>query len=254
MSNVPPGKSNYLQRAGRAGRRADGSSMVATFARPRPFDREVFGRVGDYLEQPLRRPMVFLDRERVVRRHLNSFLLNEFFSPDSSEEFTGAMSAFGTMGEICGVPRAPRWQPGENKPNLGSSEQPSTSDAFLEFLGWMKSDGELTYGSRVQALLRETAIEEDPEASWEDLIQVSADQFSEAVREWREEYDQLLDAWRESNDRRQVGTLRYQLWALFELTVIEALADRQFLPHYGFPIGVQKLRVNCTGRGTAEPN
>ena len=243
MSNVPPSKSNYLQRAGRAGRRADGSSMVATFARPRPFDREVFGRVGDYLEQPLRRPMVFLDRERVVRRHLNSFLLNEFFSPDSSEEFTGAMSAFGTMGEICGVSRAPRWQPGENKPNLGSSEQPSTSDAFLEFLGWMKSDGELTYGSRVQALLRETAIEEDPEASWEDLIQVSADQFSEAVREWREEYDQLLDAWRESNDRRQVGALRYQLWALFELTVIEALADRQFLPHYGFPIGVQKLRV-----------
>ena len=49
MSNVPPGKSNYLQRAGRAGRRTDGSSMVATFARPRPFDREVFGRVGDYL-------------------------------------------------------------------------------------------------------------------------------------------------------------------------------------------------------------
>ena len=51
MSNVPPGKANYLQRAGRAGRRADGSSMVTTFARPRPFDREVFERVGDYLGQ-----------------------------------------------------------------------------------------------------------------------------------------------------------------------------------------------------------
>ena len=30
---------------------------------------------------------------------------------------------------------------------------------------------------------------------------------------------------------------------LAELTVIEALADRQFLPSYGFPIGLQKLRV-----------
>ncbi len=38
LGNVPPGKANYLQRAGRAGRRADGSSAVVTFARPRPFD------------------------------------------------------------------------------------------------------------------------------------------------------------------------------------------------------------------------
>lgn len=27
------------------------------------------------------------------------------------------------------------------------------------------------------------------------------------------------------------------------MTVIEALADKQFLPRYGFPISVQKLRV-----------
>ena len=80
MGNVPPGKANYLQRAGRAGRRADGSSVVTTFSRPRPFDREVFRRVGDYLGTPLRRPVVFLDRERVTRRHLHAFLLGEFFS------------------------------------------------------------------------------------------------------------------------------------------------------------------------------
>ena len=66
MSNVPPGKANYLQRAGRAGRRADGSSIVTTFARPRPYDREVFRRIGVYLDAPLRRPVVLLDRERVV--------------------------------------------------------------------------------------------------------------------------------------------------------------------------------------------
>ena len=75
MSNVPPGKANYLQRAGRAGRRSDGTSVVATFSRPRPFDREVFLRIGDFLDIPLRRPIVFLDREKVVRRHLHAFLL-----------------------------------------------------------------------------------------------------------------------------------------------------------------------------------
>src|SRR6185436_12993082 len=79
MSNVPPGKANYLQRAGRAGRRADGSSIVITFARPRPFDREVFQRLGDYLDRALRRPRVFLNRDRVVRRHLHALLLGRFF-------------------------------------------------------------------------------------------------------------------------------------------------------------------------------
>ncbi len=79
MSNVPPGKANYLQRAGRAGRRADGSSIVITYARPRPFDREVFARFGDYMDRSYRRPQTFLDRQRVVRRHGAAFVLGEFF-------------------------------------------------------------------------------------------------------------------------------------------------------------------------------
>ena len=243
MSNVPPGKSNYLQRAGRAGRRADGSSIVTTFARPRPFDREVFGRVGDYLAQPLREPMVFLDRERVVLRHLNSFLLNEFFSPQTSDIKTGAMDAFRTMGDICGVPKAPRWSRGDKKPELYPGRNPSISDAFLSFLNRVKSDGEPFYKQSVEAILHGTPIRDKATSDWRGLIQQGVDQFSEAVNNWQDEYNLLVTAWRDSTDRRQVGALGYQMRALYEVTVIEALADRQFLPHYGFPIGVQKLRV-----------
>ena len=244
MSNVPPGKANYLQRAGRAGRRADGSSVVATFARPRPFDREVFGRVGDYLAEPLRKPVVFLDRGRVVQRHLNSFLLNEFFSPATSEYGAGAMDAFGRMGGICGVPMPPRWERGQNnKPSLGSVQQPSASDRFIQFLERIRTKGKSEYSKPIESLLRETPMADAPSENWDDLIRRVSEQFSDAVNNWRQEYDWLLDAWRESNDRRQVGALRYQLWALHDLTVIEALADRQFLPSYGFPIGVQNLRV-----------
>ena len=243
MSNVPPGKANYLQRAGRAGRRADGSSIVATFARPRPFDREVFGRVGDYLDQDLRKPMVFLDRERVVRRHLNSFLLNEFFSPATSQGQTGAMDAFGTMGDVCGVPRVPHWQPGMPKPMPIPTGQQSISDRFLAFVARVKSEGEPDYGFRVATLLHETAVKDEPHDGWEDMIQRVANQFTEAIEDWRREYNPLLKAWVETEDQRQATAIRYQLSALYDLTVIEALADRQFLPHYGFPINVQKLRV-----------
>ena len=100
MANVPPGKANYLQRAGRAGRRTDGSSVVTTFSRPRPFDREVFHRVGDYLSKPLRRPVVFLDRERVARRHLNAFLLGEFFVRSVHRTQAGAMDCLRKDGRV----------------------------------------------------------------------------------------------------------------------------------------------------------
>src|ERR1017187_3856560 len=35
LANVPPGKANYQQRGGRAGRRADGSSVVVTYPEQR---------------------------------------------------------------------------------------------------------------------------------------------------------------------------------------------------------------------------
>lgn len=63
------------------------------------------------------------------------------------------------------------------------------------------------------------------------------------MRRISEDYENLFVAWKEAQNRSQANAIRYQLSSLYELTVIEALADRQFLPHYGCPIGVQKLRI-----------
>jgi DEAD/DEAH box helicase domain-containing protein len=77
--------------------------------------------------------------------------------------------------------------------------------------------------------------------------------FKNAVNDWRGDYEALLNAWRDISEngvgsrqaspRAQANMLHYQGRALYETTVIEAFADRQFLPRYGFPIGMQKLRV-----------
>lgn len=246
MANVPPGKANYLQRAGRAGRRADGSSAVVTFARPSPFDREVFLRIGDYLDRPLRRPLVLLDRERIVRRHLHSFLLGEFFRaiyPPSHH--VGAMNAFGNMGVFCGVPLPPKWEKGQSQkpllqqPALGPT---NLTDQFVYYLVRVRDQREQELRRCFETLFEGTEfigrINE-----WQDLLDHVIADFERAVKEWRADYDTLLRAWEEAGARVPANAIRYQLAAQYELTVIEALADRQFLPHYGFPIGVHKLRV-----------
>ena len=255
MSNVPPGKANYLQRAGRAGRRADGTSVVTTFARPRPFDREVFQRIGDYLSIPLRRPVVFLDRERVVRRHLHAFLLGEFFGTVySPEQHTGAMDAYGRMGSFCQVPRSRRWERGDRMPDIidpGSTS--SLRVRFGAFLADVKQNDHSEIVGRVNALLEDTAIASGSTA-WKELVDSVASAFDEACADWQHDYDQLLELWSESSNQAQANALNYQLRLRHDTTVIETLSDRQFLPRYGFPIGVMKLRVmrldeDNSGRG-----
>ena len=261
MSNVPPGKANYLQRAGRAGRRSDGSSAVITYARPQPYDREVFYRIGDYLERPLRKPLVFLDRNRVVRRHFHSFLLGEFFRTIYPEDqHVGAMNAFGNMGTFCGVPKVAYWRRGDPKPSVrtptaseyqldfpwwdSDSEVPGLEVQFLSYLNWIRDEGQEVLGNTIESLLDKTRLLKESE-DWHGFLQHSIDHFREAIHSWREEYENLLSSWLtvEEEQKAQANAIRYQLSALHAITVIEGLADRQFLPHYGFPIGVQKLRV-----------
>lgn len=263
LSNVPPNNINYLQRAGRAGRRADGSSAVVTFCRQRGFDREVFGRFGDYLSREMRRPEVMLNRPRLIERHVHAFLLSEFFRevrPPATH--VGAMRSYGLMGFFCNVALIPYWD--KSKPSLPPVQiltppnvQPVWWDAarnclalqFESFLRWVAQSATGELRTRVASILNSTLLaDEVSETGWPELIKRAGGRFSAAIKEWRDTYQGLLNAWQATNDaqrnaRRQANALRYQLNAFYDMTVIEGLADEQFLPRYGFPIGLLRLRV-----------
>jgi DEAD/DEAH box helicase domain-containing protein len=264
LGNVPPGRANYLQRAGRAGRRADGSSIVITYARPRPFDREVFRDFGAFLSKPLRKPVVFLDRERIVRRHLHAFLLGEFFRqiyPPHAK--VGAMNAFGSMAQFCGVSLPDPWSSGSPKPTVlpfapkwaRPADSPWWSDRhdqglegyFRQYLLWLIDSADKSLRAKIDRLARETTFAETLK-DWDGFLAAALKSFDKIIQDWRADYQQLRDAWNdipgvESSDRGYANALRYQLMTLSQITVIETLADRQFLPRYGFPIGVLQLKI-----------
>lgn len=261
MSNVPPGKANYLQRAGRAGRRADGSSAVVTFCQNRPFDRAVFQDFGKYLSMELRRPRVLLDRDRLAWRHLASFLLGSFFQQVyGPEERRGAMNAFGNMGWFCGVEQTQYWAAGQTrKPDLQAAPLLDLSanqwwrgpkplaDAFLDFLTWTRAHGGPLLESAM-TLLAGTTLEEKVPEQWDAVIAEVEQRFQRSIGHWREDYEALLSSWKAINEgeagaARRANAIRYQLNSFYKTTVIESLADRQFLPRYGFPINVQRLEV-----------
>lgn len=271
LTDVPPGVANYTQRAGRAGRRADGSSIVVTFARPRPFDREVFQRFGQFLSKSPPTPNVFLNRARIVERHAYAFLLGEFFrAVYPTEAHVGAMTAYRLMGEFCGMPMSRHWNIRED-PVRPAGAPPSTAHAPPDRPVWWPDDG-------AQRCLRDlclcflehlSAHAQDPRregltrlfqstplaslgtsdsVATSGFIREAAVRLEEADAEWRSLYREFYEGWDRTDPRDQpasglANALHRNLEAMYSTTTIEALADTQYLPRYGFPIGLLRLSV-----------
>ena len=78
MNNAPPSSANYLQRAGRAGRRGEGVSFAVTLCPSSPHGEQVFSNpLWPFSSSPAA-PRVGLDSERLVQRHVNALCLGTF--------------------------------------------------------------------------------------------------------------------------------------------------------------------------------
>jgi len=254
MANMPPGKANYLQRAGRAGRRADGSSVVVTYARALHFEREAFLHFGDYIDAPLRRPTVMLERQKIVRRQIHSFLLGEFFRSTRSAP-VGAMNAFGNMGVFCGAAVLSFPQHRQAPMPVPSAWNASAAEDFLVFISDKTRATHWT--PQLERLLTGTVLElqgqpADRHKTVLSLLDAATAELLRAVTDWRQDYERLVSDWNIAVNTRNLAMITacaYQAAEYRDMTVIASLSGYQFLPRYGFPVGLNKLRIARVANG-----
>ncbi|PRC48960.1 hypothetical protein C6A85_77180, partial [Mycobacterium sp. ITM-2017-0098] len=79
MRNMPPKTANYVQRAGRAGRRAASAALVVTYANRAAHDLAKYQDPVSMIAGQMRIPWVPVDNARIARRHAHSIALAAYF-------------------------------------------------------------------------------------------------------------------------------------------------------------------------------
>ena len=77
LCSVPPSQANYLQRAGRGGRK-DGNSFVLTLANGHPHDLFFYANPLNMIAGNVEAPAIFLNASMVLRRQLLAFCFDQW--------------------------------------------------------------------------------------------------------------------------------------------------------------------------------
>ncbi len=227
LRNVPPTPANYIQRAGRAGRRREGAAYAVTYARSFPHDQVHYHDPHEIVSGEVPIPRINLANPRLTQRHINSFLLGHYLRdaqiPTAGEQIT--------VDEFF----------------LSPSSSDSPAAGYGDWLSMSKPQLLVPVGRIID--------HQCPLQVEESFAQSTS--LLEAVRQHLAEQLQMYESQRKELEAAIQTAQAKQLWAVTEgLKSVRRLADElraerlidclsscHWLPSYAFPQDVVKLLV-----------
>ena len=226
MRNMPPTTANYVQRAGRAGRRADSAALVLTFAQRRSHDLSRFQTPEKMIAGHMRVPIVPLENERIARRHAHSVALASFFRHRYLQDGSRWSRAGQFFIPAAGETSAPVDQIG---PYLTPVPEEITRSLKRVLPPAVQAEIGVEQGEWVKHLV--------------DLLGKVREDINNDVLEFQKRQSEAALAEKYWLATQMKETIR----TVVERDLLGYLGNRNILPKYGFPVDTVELRTLHSG-------
>lgn len=224
MNNVPPHPANYLQRAGRAGRRREGRSLALAVCKNTPHDQSVFNNPLWPFNTPMRMPKVSLQSPDLVQRHINAWLLSHWLKHVVSAQEIKSMTS-GTF-----------FLDGEMPMSLAAR--------FCLWCDNQSVDTEMLVEQALKDITRRSILDTTPQQG---LFKRASSRMSEIMQVWRQDHSASHAQLLQIADKKAAASraMEAQLNRIEKEYLLSELADRRFLPGYGFPTDIVSFDNRC---------
>lgn len=216
MNNVPPKSANYLQRAGRAGRRSESKALALTFCAPNPIGANTWQHPDYPITHITETPLLKLESRQLIQRHVNALVFSDFVGEQGGIKVTAQLMDFFIASEgICYY------------------------DKFLNHIDSIISGQRNGINNVYKRLVRETALNDIPLSDAvfstkkdicmvHDIFKAHMDSFDKSIKS--------LD--NEDGNSVALRSIMHQKENFLKTSLLTYMAENSFLPSAGIPTGL----------------
>ena len=217
MRNVPPSTANYIQRAGRAGRRTNTTAFALTFCQHRSHDLSHFNDPMRIVSGMIKSPHFKIENEKIIKRHIYATALAQFWK--KNPEMFGDVESF-----FC-------------------KRVNNSYDLFKEYLN-NKPEDLFEILKRIVPMTLHKSLKLDI-GEWisglfdekEGVLLKAAEEVQSDIEGLETMREQLLEKNKPSDYiLRSINTIKKR-------QLINFLSSHNVIPKYGFPVDVVELQI-----------